>query len=70
VLQHAFAGGAFAPGAVSDTERPGRSRLSGAGDIVFDWDVPGDRVFVSPEVEQQRACARARSAGPPRTGWS
>jgi diguanylate cyclase (GGDEF)-like protein/PAS domain S-box-containing protein len=63
VLQHAFAGGAFAPGAVSDTERRALA-LSGAGDIVFDWDVPGDRVFVSPEVEQQLGLRKGTLGGP------
>jgi hypothetical protein len=29
---------------VSDTERRALA-LTGAGDVVFDWDVPGDRVF-------------------------
>ncbi len=50
VMQHAFAGGAFAQGLVSDSERRALA-LSGAGDIVFDWDVVSDRVYVSPEVE-------------------
>ncbi|HYY83588.1 MAG TPA: PAS domain-containing protein, partial [Beijerinckiaceae bacterium] len=57
VLQHAFAGGAFAHGVVSDTERRALA-LSGSGDIVFDWDVVADKVFVSPEVEQQLGLKR------------
>src|SRR4051812_16956405 len=44
VLQHAFAGGALAQG-VSDADRRVLA-LAGAGDIVFDWDVPGDAIFV------------------------
>jgi diguanylate cyclase (GGDEF)-like protein/PAS domain S-box-containing protein len=50
VMQHAFAGGAFAQGLVSDSERRALA-LSGAGDIVFDWDVGSDKIFVSPEIE-------------------
>ena len=68
VMQHAFAGGGFAQGFVSDTERRALA-LSGAGDIVFDWDVAADRIFVSPEVEQPaRAQARRRSKGRPPPG--
>jgi diguanylate cyclase (GGDEF)-like protein/PAS domain S-box-containing protein len=63
VMQHAFAGGAFAHGLVSDTERRALA-LSGAGDIVFDWDVASDRIFVSPEVEHQLALKRGALEGP------
>lgn len=63
VMQHAFAGGAFAHGAVTDTERRALA-LSGAGDIVFDWDVTGDKIFVSPEVEQQLGLKRSALEGP------
>ncbi|MFC0217288.1 EAL domain-containing protein [Pseudochelatococcus lubricantis] len=50
VVQHAFAGGALAQGLVSDTERKALA-LAGSGDVVFDWDVSADRIFVSEEVE-------------------
>ena len=50
VVQHAFAGGALAQGLVSDTERRALA-LSGAGDLVFDWDVSADKIFVSPQAE-------------------
>ena len=50
VIQHAFAGGALAQGLVSDMERRALA-LSGAGDLVFDWDVVGDKVFVSQQLE-------------------
>jgi diguanylate cyclase (GGDEF)-like protein/PAS domain S-box-containing protein len=63
VMQHAFAGGAFSHGLVSDTERRALA-LSGAGDIVFDWDVASDRIFVSPEVEHQLALKRGALEGP------
>ena len=50
VIQHAFAGGAISQGLVSDTERRALA-LSGSGDLVFDWDVSSDKVFVSPQIE-------------------
>jgi diguanylate cyclase (GGDEF)-like protein/PAS domain S-box-containing protein len=52
VVQHAFAGGAIAQGLVSDSERKALA-LTGSGEIVFDWDVQADRIYVSPELEAQ-----------------
>src|ERR1700728_3286303 len=49
VMQHAFAGG-LAQGIVSDVERRALA-LTGAGDMIWDWDVAADRVFTSPETE-------------------
>src|SRR5207237_10111214 len=49
VMQHAFSGGA-AIAIVSDIERRALA-LTGAGDMIWDWDVPNDRVFTSPETE-------------------
>ena len=63
VMQHAFAGGAFARGFVNDTERRALA-LTGAGDIVFDWDVVSDNIFVSPEVEHQLGLKRGSLEGP------
>ena len=48
VMQHAFAGGAFAQGLVSDTERSALA-LTGAGDVLWDWDVNGSRISVNEE---------------------
>ncbi|MBM6592673.1 EAL domain-containing protein [Microvirga sp. BT291] len=62
VLQHAFSGGAFAQGLVSDTERRALA-LAGAGDIVFDWDVTSDKIFVSPEIEHQLGLKTGTLAG-------
>ncbi|HKG77486.1 MAG TPA: EAL domain-containing protein, partial [Beijerinckiaceae bacterium] len=62
VLQHAFAGGALAQG-VSDADRRVLA-LAGAGDIVFDWDVAGDKIFVSPEVEHLLGLKRGTLEGP------
>ncbi|WP_407666640.1 EAL domain-containing protein [Microvirga roseola] len=63
VMQHAFAGGPFAKGFVPDTERRALA-LAGAGDIVFDWDVVSDHIFVSPEVEHQLGLKRGALEGP------
>ena len=52
VVQHAFAGGAIAQGLVSDSERKALA-LTGSGEIVFDWNVQSDRIYVSPELESQ-----------------
>ena len=49
VMQHAFAGGVTS-GIVSDVERRALA-LTGAGDMIWDWDVSSDKVFTSPETE-------------------
>src|ERR1700744_3853545 len=49
VMQHAFAGG-MTSGIVSDVERRPLA-LTGAGDMIWDWDVAADKVFTSPETE-------------------
>jgi diguanylate cyclase (GGDEF)-like protein/PAS domain S-box-containing protein len=49
VMQHAFAGG-MAQGIVSDVERRALA-LTGAGDMIWDWDVAADRIFTSQETE-------------------
>ena len=63
VMQHAFAGGVTS-GIVSDVERRALA-LTGAGDMIWDWDVSADKVFTSPETEiAARPQARhARRAG-------
>ena len=63
VMQHAFAGGGLSHSLVSDTERRALA-LTGAGDIVFDWDVPGDRVFAGSEIEAQLGLKRGTLEGP------
>jgi diguanylate cyclase (GGDEF)-like protein/PAS domain S-box-containing protein len=50
VMQHAFAG-VSAEGIVNDLERRALA-LTGAGDVVWDWDVIRDLVYTSPEAEQ------------------
>jgi diguanylate cyclase (GGDEF)-like protein/PAS domain S-box-containing protein len=49
VMQHAFAGG-ITQGIVSDVERRALA-LTGAGDMIWDWDVPSDKIFTSAETE-------------------
>src|SRR3954454_24676327 len=49
VMQHAFAGG-ITHGIVADVERRALA-LTGAGDMIWDWDVSSDKVFTSPETE-------------------
>jgi diguanylate cyclase (GGDEF)-like protein/PAS domain S-box-containing protein len=49
VMQHAFAGG-ITQGIVSDVERRALA-LTGAGDMIWDWDVSSDKVFTSAETE-------------------
>jgi len=63
VMQQAFTGGGLALGAVSDSERRALA-LTGSGDIIFDWDVVADHIYVSPEVEQQLGLRRGDLEGP------
>jgi len=62
VMQHAFAGG-ITHGIVSDVERRALA-LTGAGDMIWDWDVSSDKVFTSPETEQALGLKRGTLEGP------
>jgi diguanylate cyclase (GGDEF)-like protein/PAS domain S-box-containing protein len=62
VMQHAFAGG-ITHGIVSDVERRALA-LTGAGDMIWDWDVSADKVFTSPETEHALALKRGTLEGP------
>lgn len=62
VMQHAFAGG-VTQGIVSDMERRALA-LTGAGDLIWDWDVAADKVFTSPETEHALGLARGTLEGP------
>ncbi len=62
VMQNAFAGG-MAHGTVTDSERRALA-LTGSGDIIFDWDVSSDDIYVSPEAEQQLGMKRGVLEGP------
>ena len=63
VMQHAFAGGVVMQGPIGDTERKALA-LTGAGDIVWDWDVARDRIYTGPEAEDLLGL-HARHAGGP-----
>ena len=62
VMQHAFAGG-ITHGIVSDVERRALA-LTGAGDMIWDWDVSADKVFTSPETEHALGLKRGTLVGP------
>jgi diguanylate cyclase (GGDEF)-like protein/PAS domain S-box-containing protein len=62
VMQHAFAGGA-ASGIVTDIERRALA-LTGAGDMIWDWDVSSDKVFTSPETEAALGLKHGTLDGP------
>jgi len=50
VMQHAFTGGGLAGAELTDASRKALA-LTGAGDIIFDWDVARDHVRIGPEAE-------------------
>jgi diguanylate cyclase (GGDEF)-like protein/PAS domain S-box-containing protein len=62
VMQHAFAGG-MASSIVSDVERRALA-LTGAGDMIWDWDVSADKVFTSPETETALGLKHGALEGP------
>ncbi|MGB8627962.1 MAG: EAL domain-containing protein [Xanthobacteraceae bacterium] len=62
VMQHAFAGGATS-GIVTDIERRALA-LTGAGDMIWDWDVSSDKVFTSPETEAALGLKHGTLDGP------
>lgn len=62
VMQHAFAGG-ITHGIVSDVERRALA-LTGAGDMIWDWDVSADKVYTSPETEHILGLKRGALEGP------
>ena len=63
IMQNAFAGGGMGSGSITDSSRKALA-LTGCGDVIFDWDVLVDRVYVSPEVEQQLGLSRGTLEGP------
>lgn len=62
VMQHAFAGGST-QGIVTDVERRALA-LTGAGDLIWDWDVSADKVFTSAETEAILGLKRGTLEGP------
>src|SRR5579872_6649704 len=65
VMQHAFAGG-ITHGIVSDVERRALA-MTGAGDLIWDWDVSADKIFTSPETEHMLGLKRGALEGPAAT---
>src|SRR5580658_47538 len=63
VMQHAFAGGGVTHGIVSDVERRALA-LTGAGDMIWDWDVSSDHVFTSAETETMLGLKSGSLQGP------
>ena len=63
IMQSAFATGGVAHGAITDVERKALA-LTGSSDIIFDWDVGNDQIFVSPEIEDQLGLRRGELEGP------
>jgi diguanylate cyclase (GGDEF)-like protein/PAS domain S-box-containing protein len=61
-MQHAFASG-ITHGIVSDVERRALA-LTGAGDMIWDWDVSADKIFTSPETETMLGLKRGALEGP------
>jgi diguanylate cyclase (GGDEF)-like protein/PAS domain S-box-containing protein len=61
VMQHAFAGG-ITQGIVSDVERRALA-LTGAGDMIWDWDVSADKIYTSPEAEHLLGLKRGTLEG-------
>lgn len=64
-MQHAFAGGAIADGLMNDAERRALA-LTGAGDVIWDWDVTRDRIYTSHEAEESLGFKRGALEGPAR----
>jgi diguanylate cyclase (GGDEF)-like protein/PAS domain S-box-containing protein len=62
VMQHAFAGG-MTNNIVSDVERRALA-LTGAGDMIWDWDVFADKVYTSPETETALGLKHGALDGP------
>ncbi len=63
VMQHAFAGGGSGQSIVTDVERRALA-LTGAGDLIWDWDVSADKVFTSAETESLLGLKRGTLEGP------
>src|SRR5437763_16994630 len=62
VMQHAFAGG-ITSGIVSDVERRALA-LTGAGDMIWGWDVSADKVCTRAETETLLGLKRGSLEGP------
>ncbi|MFC5989508.1 EAL domain-containing protein [Limoniibacter endophyticus] len=65
VIQHAFTGGALHTGLFSDMERQALA-VTGAGDIVWDWDVARDRIVTRPDIAALLGHEQNELVGPAR----
>ncbi|WP_244487694.1 MULTISPECIES: sensor domain-containing phosphodiesterase [unclassified Aureimonas] len=65
VMQHAFAGGGFAGGAISELERRSLA-LTGTGDAIWDWDVARDRIFAGADGDSLGTLPFSEMNGPAR----
>ncbi|MBC8128912.1 MAG: EAL domain-containing protein, partial [Rhizobiaceae bacterium] len=65
VMQHAFAGGGFVGGTISDLERRALA-LAGTGDAIWDWDVTQDRIFAGADGDSLVGLPFAAMNGPAR----
>jgi diguanylate cyclase (GGDEF)-like protein/PAS domain S-box-containing protein len=65
VMQHALAGSALLHGLFSDLERQALA-VTGAGDVVWDWDVLRDRVVTRPDISTQLGLTPGSLTGPAR----
>ncbi|MCU0831827.1 MAG: EAL domain-containing protein [Rhizobiaceae bacterium] len=65
VMQHAFAGGTLEKGLFSELERKALA-LTGAEDIVWDWDVVRDRISLLPDFSESLGLERNALSAPPR----
>jgi diguanylate cyclase (GGDEF)-like protein/PAS domain S-box-containing protein len=63
IMQNAFAGSALGTAGLSETERKALA-LTGSGDVIFDWDVVADRVYIGPEAEVQLGLDPGALEGP------
>ncbi len=63
VIQHAFAGGIGNAGSSNEVQRKALA-LTGSGDVVFDWEVPRDTVFVGHEIEERLGLKPGTLEGP------
>ena len=64
VMQHAFTGGGMVGGELADASRKALA-LTGAGDIIFDWDIARDHVRVGAEAEAILGYPKGRLEGSP-----
>ena len=63
VMQNAMSSGGLGAGAITDSERKALA-LTGASDIIFDWDVPADHIHINNAVEAQLGLKRGTLDGP------